>query len=52
MLQVFREADRGFYKIDHGLFAAVVLMINNAKTDSTFMAGQINPKVFAESLGF
>ncbi len=51
-LQIFREADRDFYKIDHGLFAPAVLMINNAKTGRTFKAGQVNPKVLAESLGF
>jgi methenyltetrahydromethanopterin cyclohydrolase len=51
-LQIFREADRDFYKIDHGLFAPAVLMINNAKTGRTFKAGQINPEVLAESLGF
>ena len=51
-LQIFREADRDFYKIDHGLFAPAVLMINNAKTGRTFKAGQINPKVLSESLGF
>ncbi len=51
-LQIFREADRDFYKIDHGLFAPAVLMINNVKTGRTFKAGQINPKVLAESLGF
>ncbi len=51
-LQIFREADKDFYKIDHGLFAPAVLIINNAKTGRTFKAGQINPKVLAESLGF
>jgi methenyltetrahydromethanopterin cyclohydrolase len=51
-LQIFHEADKDFYKIDHGLFAPAVLMINNAKTGRTFKAGQINPKVLAESLGF
>jgi methenyltetrahydromethanopterin cyclohydrolase len=51
-LQIFREADKDFYKIDHGLFAPAVLMINNAKTGKTFKAGKINPKVLAESLGF
>jgi methenyltetrahydromethanopterin cyclohydrolase len=51
-LQIFREADKDFYKIDHGLFAPAVLMINNAKTGKTFKAGQINPKVLAQSLGF
>ena len=51
-LQIFREADKDFYKIDHGLFAPAVLMINNAKTGRTFKAGQINPKVLTQSLGF
>jgi methenyltetrahydromethanopterin cyclohydrolase len=51
-LQIFREADKDFYKIDHGLFAPAVIMINNAKTGRTFKAGQINPKVLAQSLGF
>jgi methenyltetrahydromethanopterin cyclohydrolase len=51
-LQIFREADKDFYKIDHGLFAPAVLMINNAKTGRTFKAGQINPKVLSQSLGF
>jgi len=51
-LQIFQEAGRDFYKIDHGLFAPAVLTINNAKTGNTFKAGQINPKVLAESLGF
>ena len=51
-LQIFREADKDFYKIDHGLFAPAVMMINNAKTGRIFKAGQINPKVLASSLGF
>ena len=51
-LQIFREADRDFYKIDHDLFAPAVLMVNNAKTGRVFKSGEINPKVLAESLGF
>jgi methenyltetrahydromethanopterin cyclohydrolase len=51
-LQIFKEADRDFYKIDHNLFAPAVLMVNNAKTGKVFKAGEINPKVLAESLGF
>jgi methenyltetrahydromethanopterin cyclohydrolase len=51
-LQIFREADRDFYKIDHNLFAPALLIINNVKTGKTFKAGEINPKVLAESLGF
>jgi methenyltetrahydromethanopterin cyclohydrolase len=51
-LQIFREADRDFYKIDHNLFAPAVLMVNNAKMGRVFKAGEINSKVLAESLGF
>jgi methenyltetrahydromethanopterin cyclohydrolase len=51
-LQIFREADRDFYKIDHNLFAPAELIISNCKTGNSFKAGQINPKVLAESLGF
>jgi methenyltetrahydromethanopterin cyclohydrolase len=51
-LQIFREADKDFYKIDHGLFAPARLIINNAKTGRAFKAGQINPAVLAQSLGF
>jgi methenyltetrahydromethanopterin cyclohydrolase len=51
-LQIFREADKDFYKIDHGLFAPAVIMINNAKTGKTFKAGKINPQVLSQALGF
>jgi methenyltetrahydromethanopterin cyclohydrolase len=51
-LQIFKEADRDFYKIDHGLFAPAVMIINNIKTGKIFRAGEVNPKVLAESLGF
>jgi methenyltetrahydromethanopterin cyclohydrolase len=51
-LQIFLDAEKDFYKIDNGLFAPALLMINNAKTGRTFKAGQINPKVLAQALGF
>jgi methenyltetrahydromethanopterin cyclohydrolase len=51
-LQIFHEADKDFYKIDHGLFAPAVIMINNAKTGNVFKAGEINSKILRESLGF
>jgi methenyltetrahydromethanopterin cyclohydrolase len=51
-LQIFREADRDFYKIDHNLFAPATLMVNNAKTGRVFKAGEANPKVLLQSLGF
>jgi methenyltetrahydromethanopterin cyclohydrolase len=51
-LQIFREADRDFYKIDHNLFAPALLIINNVKTGKTFKAGEINAGILKESLGF
>ncbi|MCX8150686.1 MAG: methenyltetrahydromethanopterin cyclohydrolase [Candidatus Bathyarchaeota archaeon] len=50
-LQIFREADRDFYKIDHNLFAPAILIVNNARTGNVFKAGENNPTVLAESLG-
>jgi methenyltetrahydromethanopterin cyclohydrolase len=51
-LQIFQEADRDFYKIDHNLFAPATIIVNNAKTGNVFKAGGINSKVLEESLGF
>jgi len=51
-LQIFREADRDFYKIDHNLFAPATLMINNMKTGRVFKTGETNPEVLLQSLGF
>jgi methenyltetrahydromethanopterin cyclohydrolase len=51
-LQIFREAGKDFYKIDHALFAPAILIVNNAKTGNSFKAGRINPEVLAKSLGF
>jgi methenyltetrahydromethanopterin cyclohydrolase len=51
-IDIFLSAGKDFYKIDTGLFAPAMLMINNAKTGRTFRAGQVNPKVLAQALGF
>lgn len=51
-LEIFREADYDFYKIDPNLFAPAVLIINNTKTGSTFRAGKVNTAVFKQSIGF
>lgn len=48
-LQIFKEADRDFYKIDHNLFAPAMLIINNAKTGNTFKAGKVNVEALKES---
>jgi len=51
-LQIFREADRDFYKIDHNLFAPATLIVNNVKTGRTFSVGKKNFEALKESFGF
>ena len=50
-LEIFREANYDFYKIDPNLFAPAVLTVTNAKTGSTFRAGKVNVEVFRQSVG-
>jgi methenyltetrahydromethanopterin cyclohydrolase len=50
-IEIFKEANYDFYKIDPGLFAPAVFMVNNAKTGSTFKAGKIDVEVFKRSMG-
>jgi len=50
--EIFKEAGYDFYKIDPGLFAPAVLIVNNAKTGSTFKAGKVDMKIFKWSIGF
>ncbi|MCL2134731.1 MAG: methenyltetrahydromethanopterin cyclohydrolase [Candidatus Bathyarchaeota archaeon] len=51
-IQIFREADKDFYKIDANLFAPAAIIVNNIKTGRTFKAGKINPQILLESFGF
>lgn len=48
--EIFKEAGYDFYKIDPGLFAPAVFVINNAKTGKTFRAGKIDVDVFKKSI--
>ncbi len=50
-IEIFKEADHNFYKIDPNLFAPAVLVVNNAKTGRVFRAGEINSKILKKSLG-
>jgi len=50
-MEIFEEAGYDFYKIDPGLFAPAVLVVNNAKTGTVFKAGRINVDVFERSIG-
>jgi methenyltetrahydromethanopterin cyclohydrolase len=49
--EIFKEAGHDFYKIDPGLFAPAVLIVNNARTGSTFRAGKVNIDVLKQSMG-
>ncbi len=49
--ETFKEADYDFYKIDSGLFAPAVIMINNTRTGNTFKAGKIDAEVLRRSIG-
>lgn len=51
-MEIFKEANYDFYKIDPNLFAPAVVTINNVKTGSTFECGEINVKALRESFGF
>ena len=50
-VEIFKEAGYDFYKIDPGLFAPAVLIVNNARTGSTFRAGKVNVDVLRQSMG-
>jgi len=50
-LEIFKEANCDFYRIDPSLFAPAVLMVNNVKTGSVFKAGRINVEVYKRSIG-
>jgi len=49
-MEIFKEAGYDFYKIDPGLFAPAVFVINNSKTGKTFRAGKIDVDVFKKSI--
>jgi len=49
-MEIFKEAEYDFYKIDPGLFAPAVFMINNSKTGKTFRAGKIDMEVFKKAI--
>jgi len=51
-IEIFKEANYDFYKIDPNLFAPAVVTINNVKTGNVFRAGEINTEILRKSLGF
>jgi methenyltetrahydromethanopterin cyclohydrolase len=49
-IEVFKEANYDFYKVDPQLFAPSTIIISNMKTGKTFKAGKTNPEVIKKSL--
>ncbi len=50
-LEVFKEAGYDFYKIDPGLFAPAVIVVDNMRTGKIHRAGGLNVEVLKRSLG-
>ena len=51
-MEIFKEAGYDFYKVDPGLFAPAVFVVNNSKTGKTFRVGKIDVEVFKKSIKF
>ena len=49
-MEIFKEAGYDFYKVDPGLFAPAVFVVNNSKTGKTFRAGKTDVEVFKKSI--
>ncbi len=50
-LQIFKEVNYDFYKIDPNLFAPAVVNVKNVETGTVFKAGKVNVDVFKRSIG-
>jgi len=48
-IEILKEANYDFYKIDPNLFAPAVIIINNIKTGTTLKSGEINSEALKES---
>lgn len=51
-LEIFRQANEDFYKIDPNLFAPAVVIVNNLKTGRSHLQGRINVELLSKSFGF
>lgn len=51
-IEIFKEADYNFYKIDPNLFAPAIIIVNNIQTGKIFRAGEINAEILTKSLSF
>jgi len=49
-IEIFKEADYDFYKIDPNLFAPALLIVSNIATGKTIASGELNVAVLRRSL--
>jgi methenyltetrahydromethanopterin cyclohydrolase len=49
-IEIFKEANYDFYKIDPNLFAPAVIIVNNIKTGRILKAGEINSEILEKSM--
>jgi methenyltetrahydromethanopterin cyclohydrolase len=50
-MEIFKEAQYDFYKIDPSIFAPAFLIVNNVRTGNTLKAGKIDVDTFRRSIG-
>jgi len=48
-IEIFKEANYDFYKIDPNLFAPAIIIVNNLRTGRMFRSGEINVEALRES---
>lgn len=48
-LEIFKEANYNFYKIDPNIFAPAVLIVNNIVTGTAYRCGEINSEILTQS---
>ena len=51
-IEIFKEVNMDFYKIDLDLFAPAIITVDNIKTGNTFQTGELNVNALMESFGF
>jgi methenyltetrahydromethanopterin cyclohydrolase len=50
-MEIFKQAEYNFYKIDPNLFAPAVVIVNNVRSGRTFKVGEVNSEILLKSLG-
>jgi len=50
--EIFKSVGGDFYKIDPGIFAPALIVVNDVRTGITYKAGRINNEMLKKSLGF